>query len=91
MDVFTDDDMDAPTDLNAFVVLVASDGVWEPIATHAKRPVAEAIASVLDVDDSDAHTITTRIMDAAREAGLNDNATTAVACITTSTPDADAD
>ena len=91
MDVFTDDDIDAPTDLEAFAVLVASDGAWEPIAARSKRPVGEAISSVIDVGDSDAHSIATRVMDAARTIGLSDNATVAVACITSSTPDVLAD
>ena len=87
MDIVTDDDIDAPTELNAFVVLVASDGAWEPIAARTKRPIGEAIAAVLDVDDSDAHSIAARVMDSARNIGLSDNATVAVACITSSTPD----
>ena len=89
MDVFTDDDIEALTDLNAFAVLVASDGAWEPIASDSKHPVGEAIAAVLDANDSDAHSIATRVMTTARTIGLNDNATTAVSCVTSSTPDAD--
>ena len=91
MDIFTDADIEVPASLSAFVVLVVFDGVWEPIASDSKRPVGEAIAAVLEVDDSDAHSIATRVTGAARDIGLSDNATTAVACITSSTPDALAD
>ena len=91
MDIFIDADIEVPASLSAFAMLVVSDGVWEPIASDSKRPVGEAIAAVLDVDDSDAHSITTRVTGAARDIGLNDNATTAVACITSSSPDALAD
>lgn len=90
MDVLTDDDIEAPLDLTAFSILVASDGAWEPIASKAKRPAADAIAAVLNPTDSDAHTIAGRVLDAARNAGLTDNATIATACITSSTPDDDA-
>ena len=90
MDVFTDNDIETPTDLDVFAVLAASDGVWEPIASKAKRPAADAIAAILKPDDSDAHTIATRVMHTARSIGLNDNATIAVACITESAPDAHA-
>ena len=88
MDIFTDDDIDAPTELDAFTVVVASDGAWEPIASKAKRPAAEAVAAVLDVGDSDAHSIATRVLGSARSIGLTDNATIAVACITGGPPNA---
>ena len=91
MDIFTDDDIDAPAGLSAFAVVIASDGAWEPIAARHKRPIGEAIAAVLDIDDSDAHSIAAKVMGTARTIGLNDNATTAVACITTSTSDVLAD
>ena len=68
MDIFTDDDVNAPTDLDAFALLVASDGAWEPIAAHIKRPIG-----------TDAQTNAERIMQAARRLGLEDNATVAVA------------
>lgn len=86
MDVFTDNDIEAPVDLDAFAILVASDGAWEPIASKAKRPAAEAIAAVLDVGDSDAHAIATRVMNAARRLGLSDNASVAAAVITNGAP-----
>ena len=91
MDIFTDADIEVPASLSAFAVLVASDGGWEPVASDSKRPVGEAIAAVLEVANSDAHSIATRVTGAARDIGLNDNATTPVACITSSTPDVLAD
>lgn len=90
MDVLTDDDIAAPANLSAFAVVVASDGAWEPIASKAKRPAADAIAAVLDLDDSDAHAIAVRVLDAARAAGLHDNAAVSIACITSNPPDDDA-
>lgn len=89
MDIFTDADIETPADLTAFAVLVASDGVWEPIASDAKRPIADAFAAVLDVDDTDAHCIADRVMDTARAIGLSDNATVALGCVTGSTTDVD--
>ena len=85
MDMFSDDDIEAPQDISAFAVAIASDGTWEALEIRTKQPTADAIAAVLDADDSDVHSITTKVMGAARDAGLSDNATTAVACITTST------
>lgn len=89
MDMFGDDDIEVPGSLSAFTVVIASDGAWEALEIHTKRPIADAIASVLDIDHSDAHSITTKVMDTARETGLADNATLAVACIV-GEPDADA-
>lgn len=89
MDVFTDTEIEAPTSLSAFAVLVASDGASEPIAIDSKRPIAHAIAAIPDFDDGDAHSITTRVTDTARTIGLNDTATVAVGCVTGSTADAD--
>ncbi|WP_420626554.1 hypothetical protein [Candidatus Poriferisodalis sp.] len=85
MDLFSDEDIKAPRELSAFALVIASDGAREALEIRAKRPTADAIAAVLD---SDAHTITSRVMDTARETGLDDNATVAVACVTSSTPDA---
>lgn len=82
MDIFTDVDISASVDLDAFAILLASDGAWEPIASHCKHPIGDAIASVLDIKDSGAHSIAARILGSARSIGLTDNATIAVACIT---------
>ena len=88
MDIFADDDIDLPADPTAIAVAIVSDGAWEPLvrdvyAGKAKQadPVGKAIAACVTPDDRDAHTIATRIMAAARTAGLTDNATVAVACI----------
>ena len=82
------DDIDLPADISAIAIIIASDGVWEPLVrdvyagkTKQADLVGKAIAVTVGPDDRDAHTIATRIMDTAQTAGLNDNATVAVACI----------
>ena len=88
MDLFTDDDIELPAEPSAIAVVIVSDGAWEPLvrdvyAGTAKQsdPVGKAIAASVAPDDRTAHSIATRIMTAARTAGLDDNATVAVACI----------
>ena len=88
MDLFTDDDIDLPAESSAIAVAIVSDGAWEPLVrdvyagnTKQADPVGKAIAACVGPHDRDSHTIATRIMTAARTAGLNDNATAAVACV----------
>lgn len=89
MDIFTDADIDVPTDLTGYATVIASDGAWEPLTSDAARPVAHAIAAAVHADDDDARIIADRIMDAALKIGLADNATVAVAAVIPTT-DADA-
>ena len=86
MDIFTDADISAPIDMDALAILLASDGAWEPIASHSKHPIGDAIAAVLKPDDSDAHSIAIRVLGSARSIGLTDNATVAAAVITNGAP-----
>lgn len=86
IDLVTAQDADLPVPL--YAVVIVSDGVWEPIlsetyigATLPPDPIAAALAATLTHDDDTADTTDTRIMAAARTAGLDDNATVAVACI----------
>ena len=86
MEIITDDDIGLPADPSAIAVVIASDGVWEPLVrdvyagkTKQSDPVGKAIAAAVGPDDRDAHTIATRIMETARREGLTDNATVAVA------------
>ena len=72
MDLFIDENIEAPEDISAFAVVIASHGAWEPLEIRTKRPTADAIAAVLDVNGSDAHSIAIRVMDTASEAGLAD-------------------
>ena len=88
MDIFTDDNIDLPAEPTAIAVVIVSDGAWEPLvrdvyAGTAKQadPVGKAIAACVTPDDRDAQTIATRIVTAARTAGLDDNATVAVAAV----------
>ena len=89
MDIFTDADIDVPAELTGFAVVIASDGAWEPLTSDLKRPVAHAIAAAVHSDDNDARVIADRVLDAALEIGLDDNATVATAAVIP-TPDADA-
>lgn len=81
-----------------FAVVIASDGVWEPLVseTYAANlrppdPIAAAVAACLTAADLDADAIAARIMATARSAGLDDNATVAVAAVGRGGPsDADA-
>ena len=86
MDIVTENDIGTPAD--RYAIVIVSDGVWEPIikqkypnVTLPDDPLGPTLASALNPDDRTAHTIATRIMTAARTAGLTDNATVAVACI----------
>ena len=86
MEIITDDNIDLPADPSAIAIIIASDGVWEPLVrdvyagnTKQSDPVGKAIAAVIEPDDRAAHSIATRIMETARTAGLSDNATIAVA------------
>ena len=97
MEIITDDDIDLPADPAALAIVIASDGVWEPLVrdvyagnTKQADPVGKAIAAAVGPDDRDAHTIATRIMETARSEGHTDNATVAVACIAQQ-PDANTD
>ena len=98
MDLFTDDDIELPAEPSAIAVVIVSDGTWEPLvrdiyAGTAKQadPVGKAVAACVGPDDRTAHSIATRIMTAARTAGLDDNATVAVAHIGSSADSASAE
>ena len=82
----TTNDIDMPA--VPFAVVITSDGIWEPLLrAHLERddpsdnPYAAALADCLRPDDHDADTIAHSIMTSARTAGLDDNATVAVAAI----------
>ena len=82
-------DLELPDTAITMAIVIVSDGVWEPIIsgvfTDQLRPpdaIAAAVAACLTPEDSDADGITERIMTTARTAGLEDNATVAVACRT---------
>ena len=60
MDMCSDDDIEAPQDISALAVAIASDGTWEALEIRTKQPTADAIAAVLDADDSDVHSIPPR-------------------------------
>ena len=86
MDIFDKNDLEVPS--GDYAIAVMSDGVWEPILRTEYRgdkipedPFGPAIAALLDSGDRDANTLASRIMNAARTAGLEDNATVAVAHI----------
>ena len=87
MDIFDKDDLEVPS--ADYAIAVMSDGVWEPILREKYGdgempegdPFGPAVAAALKHDDHDANTLASRIMDAARTAGLEDNATVAVAHI----------
>ncbi|MDE0134118.1 MAG: protein phosphatase 2C domain-containing protein [Acidimicrobiaceae bacterium] len=70
-----------------YAIVILSDGVWEPLVSEAytgetlpSDPIAGAVAGCLTPDVSDADSIANQVMTAARTAGLDDNATVAVAC-----------
>ncbi len=89
MDIFTDADIDVPAELTGYAVVITSDGAWEPLTSDRKRPVAHSIAAAVHADDNDARIIADRVMDAALNTGLADNATVAVAAVVpTADPDA---
>ena len=86
-------DTDLPEPL--YAVVVVSDGIWEPLVSETYTgvtlppdPIAGAVAGCLTPDDTDADAIATRIMTTARSAGLDDNASVAVAAVSGSS-DAD--
>ena len=81
MELLTEDEIDPPD--APYVVAILSDGAWEAVVdtaysrdTRPSNTIGEELASALD---RYANTIATRIMTAVRAAGLNDNATVAVA------------
>ena len=90
MTLLTQDDI-APPSLCAVVIL--SDGVWEALIRelHTNEPaptsvLGEVIAGCLDPGDDSAEAVAERIMNAAREAGLDDNGTVAVAHVDVAGP-----
>ncbi len=87
MDLLTEDEIDPPD--ASYAVVILSDGAWEAVVDTAysrdARPsntIGEKLASALNPDDREAHGIATRIMAAARTAGLDDNTSVAVAAVT---------
>ena len=86
MELLTEDGIDqhdAP-----YAVVILSDGAWEALVDTAysrdatpSSKLGETLASLLKPDDRDANTIATKIMTAARTAGLEDNATVAVTAV----------
>lgn len=84
MTLLTDNEIELPRAPHALVIL--SDGAWEPIVSPAiQRGVkvadllTSALASLMDPDATNAQAIAERIMRASRIAGLDGNATIAVA------------
>ena len=93
MELLAEDEIDPPD--APFAVAILSDGAWEALVdtaysrdTAPSSTLGETLGACLHPDDSDANTITTRVIDTARNIGLNDNATVAAASITL-TADAD--
>ena len=80
-------DTDLPESL--YAVVIVSDGIWEPLVNESSSGrtlppelISGAFVACLTADDRDADDIAARIMNAARSAGLDDNATVAVAAVT---------
>lgn len=84
VDITAETDIDPPA--GGYAIAVVSDGVWEPIL-YQNYPdeevlfevLGELLPSGLEPGDCTADIIASRIMAAARAAGLDDNATVAVA------------
>ena len=86
MDILTEADVELPT--AGYAVAVLSDGVWEPIirqkypdAEYPDDPLGPTLAATLGPDDHTAADIAHQIMETARTAELDDNATVIVAHI----------
>ena len=86
MDILTLKDIEPPSD--DYAIAIMSDGVWEPIIRQAYQdrefpddPLGPALAIAFGPDDHDANSLAHAIITAARTAGLDDNATVAVAAI----------
>ena len=94
MDLLTEEDIEPP---DAYAIAILSDGAWEAIlsamfaqTTWPPDPLGAALAACVTSDALDANSIAHQIMDTARTAGLDDNATAAVAHIGSSADSASA-
>lgn len=82
--ITADTGIDTPP--GGYAIVIVSDGIWEPLVREAhvgeslqSDPIAGAVAATFAPDVSDADSIAKSVMNAARSAGLDDNATIAVA------------
>ncbi len=86
-------DLEPPDMADTMAVAILSDGVWEALIRelHSDEPapasvLSEVIAGCLDPGDDSAEAVAERIMNAAREAVLDDNGTIAVAHVAVAEP-----
>ena len=85
-------DFELPDKADSIAMVILSDGAWEPLVRRVLETGEQAsgllgtvVASLMNADTIDAETIAERIMWAARQFGLEDNATATVAHVASAT------